>query len=48
MDTAVLEEQQNNRAHARELYREVVERFPGTPQAAKAGERLRQLGIREP
>lgn len=45
METAALEEQQSNPAHARELYREVVERFPGTPQAAKAGERLRELGI---
>lgn len=44
MDTAALEEQQSNPTHARELYREVIQRFPGTPQAAKAGERLRQLG----
>jgi TolA-binding protein len=47
METAALEEQQNNPAHARELYREVVERFPGTPQAEKAGERLRELGTGE-
>jgi TolA-binding protein len=44
MDTAALEEQQSNPTHARELYREVIQRFPGTPEAAKAGERLRQLG----
>jgi TolA-binding protein len=48
LDTAALEEQQSNPSHARELYRQVVERFPGTPQAARAEERLRQLGSHVP
>jgi TolA-binding protein len=43
MDTARLEEIQKNPAHARELYQEVVRRFPGTPQAKEAEERLKAL-----
>lgn len=43
MDTAHLEELQHNRTHARELYRQVVERYPDTPQAKAAAERLRLL-----
>jgi TolA-binding protein len=43
METAALEETQNNPAHARQLYEEVVRRYPGSPQAARAAERLRAL-----
>jgi hypothetical protein len=44
METARFEEVQNNPAHARQLYEEVVRRHPGTPQARAAEERLRALG----
>jgi hypothetical protein len=43
LDTAHLEEVQNNPAHARELYQEVLQRYPGTPEARTATERLRSL-----
>jgi TolA-binding protein len=43
LDTAKLEELQNNRPHARELYREVMRKYPETPQARVAEERLRAL-----
>jgi len=41
LDTAQLEELQHNPTHARELYREIVAKHPGTPEAATAAERLR-------
>jgi len=43
LDTARLEEVQNNPTHARELYEELVRRYPETPEARTAGERLRAL-----
>jgi hypothetical protein len=43
LDTAQLEETQRNVPHARELYGEIVRRYPGTPEAAKAAERLKAL-----
>ncbi len=43
LDTAQLEETQRNVPHARELYQEIVRRYPGTPEAAKAAERLKAL-----
>jgi len=43
LDTARLEETQHNLPHARELYEEVVRRYPGTPQAKTAETRLRAL-----
>jgi hypothetical protein len=43
LDTARLEEVQNNPSHARELYEEVVRRHPGTPEARTAEDRLRAL-----
>jgi outer membrane protein assembly factor BamD (BamD/ComL family) len=45
-ETAQLEEQQQNREHAVKLYREIVSRYPESPYAAKAAERLEQLGKR--
>lgn len=47
MDTAEFEELQKNTTHARELYQEVVRKYPGSPEAAKAAERLRALGETE-
>jgi TolA-binding protein len=44
MDTAEFEELQRNTTHARELYEEVVRRYPDTPEAVKARERLAALG----
>jgi TolA-binding protein len=44
LDTARLEELQNNPTHARQIYEDLVRRYPGTPEAAQAQERLRALG----
>lgn len=44
LDTAQLEETQNNAPHARELYEAIVHRWPNTPEAARAAERLQALG----
>jgi hypothetical protein len=44
METAAFEELQNNSAHARQLYEEVVAKYPDSPEAKKAAERLRALG----
>ena len=43
LDTAHLEELQHNPVHARELYEDVVRRYPGTPQAERAAARLKAL-----
>ena len=43
LETAQLEEVQNNPAHARELYEQIVRDHPGTPAAATAAERLQAL-----
>lgn len=43
LETAELEEKQNALEHARKLYREVVEKYPGTPEAARASARLEAL-----
>jgi len=42
--TAQLEETQSNPDHARELYREIARRWPGSAAAERAAERLRVLG----
>jgi TolA-binding protein len=42
-ETAQLEELQKNFDHARELYREIIERFPNSEYSAKASERLSAL-----
>ena len=44
LDTAQLEELQNNRSHARQLYDEIRRRYPESPEAETAAERLRVLG----
>ena len=42
-DTAKFEELQNNREHALKLYKEIIEKYPDSSYAVKAGERLSQL-----
>lgn len=42
-DTAKLEELQDNPDHARQLYQQVVDEYPGTECAKKAEERLTEL-----
>ncbi|HEY6008392.1 MAG TPA: hypothetical protein VIU40_08725 [Geobacteraceae bacterium] len=43
LETARFEEKQHNREHAVQLYEEVIRKYPGTPQAQQARERLAQL-----
>ena len=45
-DTAQFEEKQNNAEHAAKLYQEILAKHPDSPFAAKAAERLAQLGKR--
>jgi outer membrane protein assembly factor BamD (BamD/ComL family) len=42
-ETAKFEELQNNKAHAVELYEEIVKKYPDSEQARKAKERLAAL-----
>lgn len=42
-ETAQLEEKQNNQAHARELYEQIVNQYPSSEVAKKAAERLARL-----
>lgn len=42
-DTAQFEEKQRNNEHARQLYEEIVKKYPGTEFAAKAAERLQVI-----
>lgn len=44
LETAELEEKQQSLEHARKLYRQIVEQYPGTDQAKRAEARLRALG----
>jgi len=43
LDTAQFEEKQNNKEHAIKLYEEVVAKYPGSPNAKMAQERLNAL-----
>ena len=43
LDTAEFEELQKNPAHARELYEEIVRKYPDSSEAKVAAERLRAL-----
>lgn len=43
-ETAKFEELQNNKEHAKELYEEVVKKYPRSEYAKKAEERLSALG----
>jgi TolA-binding protein len=42
-ETAGFEEQQFNREHAGKLYREIIEKYPDSPYADRAKERLAEL-----
>jgi outer membrane protein assembly factor BamD (BamD/ComL family) len=42
-DTAQFEEQQRNNEHARQLYEEIVKKYPGSEFATKAAERLQAI-----
>ncbi len=42
-DTAQFEEKQHNLEHATRLYTEIVARYPGSPYARKAEERMAEL-----
>ena len=42
-ETAQFEEKQNNREHAIKLYEEIVSKYPGSPNAKIARERLAAL-----
>jgi hypothetical protein len=44
LSTAELEEVQQNIPHARELYAEIVSKYPDSPEAATARARLAALG----
>jgi TolA-binding protein len=48
LDTAQLEEKQNNRPNATKLYRQIVEKYPDSPYANQAKARLaeREKGVR--
>jgi len=43
LETAQFEERQTNRAHARELYEEILRHFPDSPAAKTARTRLTEL-----
>ena len=43
LETAKFEELQRNLPHARKLYAEIVEKYPGSPQANEAQRRLSAL-----
>jgi len=43
LETARLEERQNNVAHAKDLYEDIVRRYPDSPAAQTARTRLAQL-----
>lgn len=45
-DTAQFEEKQNNREHARQLYEEIVSKYPDSPLAGQAKERLKALAAK--
>ena len=42
-ESAQLEERQNNPVHAKELYQEILTKYPKSEYARKAEERLREL-----
>ncbi|MBF0338098.1 MAG: outer membrane protein assembly factor BamD [Nitrospirae bacterium] len=42
-ETAQFEEKQNNREHARQLYEEIVTKYPDSEYATKAKERLSDI-----
>ncbi len=47
LETAQFEELQTNVPHARQLYQEILDRYPSSLEAAKARERLTALAAAE-
>jgi TolA-binding protein len=45
-DTAQFEEKQHNPDHARQLYSEIIKKYPDSPLAQKARERLTVIGAK--
>jgi len=43
LETAQFEERQTNKAHARELYEDILRRYPDSPAAKTARARLTEL-----
>ncbi len=43
LETAQFEEKQNNKEHAVKLYEEILSKYPGSPNAKVAQERLNAL-----
>ena len=43
LETARFEEKQNNKEHAIKLYEEIISKYPGSPHAKTAQERLNVL-----
>lgn len=43
LETAQFEEKQNNKEHAVKLYEEIISKYPGSPNAKTAQERLNVL-----
>ena len=43
LETAQFEEKQHNKEHATKLYQEIVSKYPDSPQAKTAQERLQSL-----
>jgi TolA-binding protein len=48
LDTARFEEKQHNLEHATKLYDEIVRKYPGSPSAAEAAQRLEALKQKNP
>ena len=46
LETAQFEEKQNNNEHARKLYEEIVTKYPDSPAAKQAQERLNALSAK--
>ena len=46
-ETAQFEEKQHNVDHAAQLYREIIRKHAGSEYAAKAGQRLTELGQKQ-
>ena len=42
-ETAQFEEKQNNKEHARKLYQEILDKYPDSPVAKQAEERLKAI-----
>lgn len=46
LETAQFEEKQSNREHARKLYAEIVAKYPNSPEAKQAQERLEAMSTK--